>query len=323
MYYIMTDNWGGYGPEWDKLRRKVYERDNYTCQRCGYNSRRSKKSIPIQAHHIIPKSNGGSDTMDNLITLCRCCHGVQHPDNEVFDDDRPNAPLFPYENAKDVVNEFPDGVNKVCQRCKNYYEISELTGVPKTKVDKDVEYGVPLCKKCAGVVCYNSNSNIDINDLESQTAITRENTIKNRYNAQPYPANYTLPELDIIRKPINYSEKLFVHKPLRNYGTIIVFVILTLLLHYYVLTPEYFQSNYDTAISISANMLLSSLITPPIRWFGSTLLYNIICFFDPTHKKFHYKPKISNIIHRTIKTYIFISGFIFMFIFVFIILLSI
>jgi 5-methylcytosine-specific restriction endonuclease McrA len=30
-------------------------------------------------HHIIQRSVGGSDSPDNLITLCRSCHDSKHP----------------------------------------------------------------------------------------------------------------------------------------------------------------------------------------------------------------------------------------------------
>lgn len=47
----------------------VFARDNYTCQCCG----KSKDKI-LQTHHIIYRSNGGTDRADNLITVCTDCH---------------------------------------------------------------------------------------------------------------------------------------------------------------------------------------------------------------------------------------------------------
>ena len=47
----------------------VFARDNYTCQVCG----KSKDKI-LQIHHIIYRSNGGSNRVDNLITVCTDCH---------------------------------------------------------------------------------------------------------------------------------------------------------------------------------------------------------------------------------------------------------
>lgn len=47
-------------------------RDNYTCQCC-----KTKKGT-LHAHHIIYRSQGGADTLDNLITLCEECHKKLH-----------------------------------------------------------------------------------------------------------------------------------------------------------------------------------------------------------------------------------------------------
>ena len=47
-------------------------RDNYTCQCC-----KTKKGT-LHAHHIVYRSNGGADTLDNLITLCAACHKKLH-----------------------------------------------------------------------------------------------------------------------------------------------------------------------------------------------------------------------------------------------------
>ena len=53
-------------------------RDNYTCQCC-----KTKKGT-LNAHHIVYRSNGGADTLDNLITLCKECHNKLH-DGELKD----------------------------------------------------------------------------------------------------------------------------------------------------------------------------------------------------------------------------------------------
>lgn len=54
--------------EW---RQRVYKRDKYTCQVCGF-----RKRGGLDAHHIIPKRNAPELTYDinNGITLCKACH---------------------------------------------------------------------------------------------------------------------------------------------------------------------------------------------------------------------------------------------------------
>lgn len=51
----------------------VFARDNYTCQCCG----KSKDKV-LQTHHIIYRSNGGSNRVDNLITVCTDCHTYEN-----------------------------------------------------------------------------------------------------------------------------------------------------------------------------------------------------------------------------------------------------
>lgn len=50
-----------------RLRRQVFERDEYRCRHCdGY--------IDLQVDHIVPHSRGGPTTLDNLQTLCQKCN---------------------------------------------------------------------------------------------------------------------------------------------------------------------------------------------------------------------------------------------------------
>lgn len=58
----------------------VFARDNYTCQCCG----KSKDKI-LQTHHIIYRSNSGTNRVDNLITVCTDCHTSEnHKKGGVF-----------------------------------------------------------------------------------------------------------------------------------------------------------------------------------------------------------------------------------------------
>jgi 5-methylcytosine-specific restriction endonuclease McrA len=48
-------------------RNLIYKRDQFSCGYCG-----SKQSLTID--HIIPRSRGGEDTWENLVTSCSRCN---------------------------------------------------------------------------------------------------------------------------------------------------------------------------------------------------------------------------------------------------------
>ena len=64
----------------EKVYRAVLVRDNYTCQDCGWTHEQWNRSDPrhLEAHHIQQHAEGGSNTEDNLTTLCTVCHDVRH-----------------------------------------------------------------------------------------------------------------------------------------------------------------------------------------------------------------------------------------------------
>lgn len=59
-----------------KLREKIKERDNYTCQACGL-STSDEKNLLLEIDHIIPISKGGMSTEENLQTLCWKCNRIK------------------------------------------------------------------------------------------------------------------------------------------------------------------------------------------------------------------------------------------------------
>jgi hypothetical protein len=52
----------------------ILHRDNYTCQ----NKQKTKHSQRLHVHHIVFRSNGGTNAPSNLITLCEQCHDNLH-----------------------------------------------------------------------------------------------------------------------------------------------------------------------------------------------------------------------------------------------------
>lgn len=53
---------------WRKIRRSIFERDDYTCQYCG------KRGTRLECDHVVPVSRGGSNDQDNLATACFACN---------------------------------------------------------------------------------------------------------------------------------------------------------------------------------------------------------------------------------------------------------
>jgi len=49
-------------------RKNILRRDDHRCQYCG------KKTTDLTIDHIIPKSRGGGDTWENLVTACVRCN---------------------------------------------------------------------------------------------------------------------------------------------------------------------------------------------------------------------------------------------------------
>ena len=54
------------------VKQFVLTRDNYTCQVC------KQKGSKLKVHHIIYRSLGGTNTVDNLITVCAECHTAKN-----------------------------------------------------------------------------------------------------------------------------------------------------------------------------------------------------------------------------------------------------
>ena len=49
-------------------RKNILERDRHTCQYC------SKRGEQLTLDHIVPKSRGGADSWENLVTACMRCN---------------------------------------------------------------------------------------------------------------------------------------------------------------------------------------------------------------------------------------------------------
>jgi formate-dependent nitrite reductase cytochrome c552 subunit len=58
--------------EFDAVRVAVFGRDGYCCVVCHKSA--------VHVHHVLPRSSGGSDDFDNLVSVCNSCHRRIHDD---------------------------------------------------------------------------------------------------------------------------------------------------------------------------------------------------------------------------------------------------
>jgi hypothetical protein len=62
---------------------RIFERDTFRCCYCGSSS--IEDDIRLHVDHILPYSQGGTDTAANLVTSCESCN-VGKSDNPLSDD---------------------------------------------------------------------------------------------------------------------------------------------------------------------------------------------------------------------------------------------
>lgn len=60
--------------DWQRLRQIVIEREGGQCVECH----ESLQPHAIHVHHLIPRSAGGKDVQENLVSLCEGCHAGKH-----------------------------------------------------------------------------------------------------------------------------------------------------------------------------------------------------------------------------------------------------
>jgi 5-methylcytosine-specific restriction endonuclease McrA len=53
------------------MRFAVLERDGFKCRYCG---RGAKQEVVLHVDHVQPRSAGGTDDIDNLVTACQECN---------------------------------------------------------------------------------------------------------------------------------------------------------------------------------------------------------------------------------------------------------
>ena len=79
------------GNQYEMARWSAMKRDGFRCRMCDHTR---ANAGGVECHHITPRSSGGEDAVDNLITLCSLCHSeTTHPKTEA-DHWRAKEPIF-------------------------------------------------------------------------------------------------------------------------------------------------------------------------------------------------------------------------------------
>ena len=201
------DEFDGYGPGWEAVRERVLERDGYRCRRCGYHRPPDVEvrfGRALQAHHLVPRAAGGPDHPENLVTLCRPCHGVQHPHNDSFDDSRPDADEFPLRSAPDPVARMRRPELHYCARCRRYvaeparlYRLGELSA----------------CAPCAGALLAADAAAVD--DLRANHLPDGDRLREARFDTPVRPTLGAPEPVAVRRPPTTAWERHVADTPLR------------------------------------------------------------------------------------------------------------
>ena len=107
------------------VRYFVFARDNYTCQVCG----KSKGKI-LQTHHIVYRSNGGTNRADNLITVCTDCHTHENHQH--------GGILYKWQEKHKKVKQYKEPVfmNIIRRRISEKYPDAEITYGSETVIKR-------------------------------------------------------------------------------------------------------------------------------------------------------------------------------------------
>ncbi|MBM3911024.1 MAG: HNH endonuclease [Thaumarchaeota archaeon] len=116
--------------EWQKIRKQILERDNYTCQYCGYYS--EKYQI---VHHI--DGNPENNSNENLVIICQMCNLVEHSGQGCV----VQGVVDLYKRSKFSQNEIIQNTREMRDKGKTDHEIIEFLGLEeKVPFKMDREY---------------------------------------------------------------------------------------------------------------------------------------------------------------------------------------
>lgn len=209
----------GEGARWEAIRSATLERDDYTCQRCGYEE--GDDGRRLEAHNTAPYGTASLEQLDRLVTLCGPCHATLHPDDPAYGGLREDAPLFPRPEAPPEVSTMRSDRQHVCQRCQHLADsASELAAYSEDGRE------FVLCKPCAGALLA---AGYDSQSFEVAGDIDVEGLRERASEAPVRPAILASRPVRTLRPPETTIERTVYDTPLRYLVNPLGFTLLFLL----------------------------------------------------------------------------------------------
>ena len=147
-------HWGyqrGINYGFENTKAMVLNRDNYTCQCCKGKHKDSK----LEVHHIVFRSQGGSDEESNLITLCHTCHKDLH-----------NGKITPkFSGKKKGTLKYATQMNSIrCQLLKAYSDAIEtygcITKANRLNIGLEKDHHLDACVIASGLKSITIKTNL-------------------------------------------------------------------------------------------------------------------------------------------------------------------
>ena len=106
-----------------RTRFEVFKRDKFTCQYCG----RRPPDVMLEADHIVPRSKGGKNEIDNLTTACGACNRGKS-----------DVPLDDVAPALDEL-ELLAGIQEMLERKRNLEHQAVVANATRDAIEKAID----------------------------------------------------------------------------------------------------------------------------------------------------------------------------------------
>jgi hypothetical protein len=116
----------GYPPDWNERRELAKNRDGKKCVKCI-------SSFQLHTHHKTALSKGGSNSLDNLITLCKQCHLKEHNTKSFGNSSSGPGDLSEFHKKHKLLKSC---IDESCEINFNYWKLKEINKKLSKEISK-------------------------------------------------------------------------------------------------------------------------------------------------------------------------------------------